>query len=435
MVDPAIVKFLAAIEETQFLTPDRMQAYQRRLLDRLLRHARSETAFYADRLAPVFRADDSIDWDRWTEIPILTRGQAQENADALFARTTPAVTGKTLTSLTSGSTGRPLRHGKSALQNVASACANERFLRWHKLDPRALVGLLSFAPGEALYPDGETAPQWRVAEEDSPCATLNIDTPLFQQIEWLRRVRPAILASFPSNLREIGRMAAEEGAPLSFDAVLTYGEAVTPALSAAIRAGFGRAPLDQYGATEVGHIAATCPHSGKLHVTADLVRVEIVGDDDRPAPPGVPGRILVTSFYNYATPFIRYDIGDIGVLAGEPCGCGRTLPVLESVLGRSRNVFHYSDGTSALPHLESEDVQPFVAHRQFQVVQTAVDRIEYRYVPVDADQHNDLAGLSAYVRKHLHPTMTVAAVAVDSVSRSPSGKFEDYVSLVDPTSA
>ena len=56
MTDPTIVKFLAALEETQYLAPDRMAAYQRRLLDRLLRHARAETAFYADRLAPIFRA-------------------------------------------------------------------------------------------------------------------------------------------------------------------------------------------------------------------------------------------------------------------------------------------------------------------------------------------------------------------------------------------
>ena len=117
MIDPAIAKFLAALEETQYLAPERMEAYQRRLLDRLLRHARSQTAFYADRLAPLFRPDDSIDWDRWTDIPILTRKEAQANADALFARTVPPAAGETVTAFTSGSTGRalPPRHlGPSA---------------------------------------------------------------------------------------------------------------------------------------------------------------------------------------------------------------------------------------------------------------------------------------------------------------------------------
>jgi phenylacetate-CoA ligase len=119
-------------------------------------------------------------------------------------------------------------------------------------------------------------------------------------------------------------------------------------------------------------------------------------------------------------------------LAVERCGCGRTLPLLDSILGRARNIFRYRDGTTALPHMESEAVQPFVPHRQFQVVQTALDRIEYRYVPISTDQTNDLAGLAAFVRRQLHPTVTVEAVAVDGIARSPSGRFEDYVSLVGP---
>src|SRR5262245_21467411 len=75
---PAAVQFLAALDQTQWLSADRLQLYQRRLLDRLLRHARAETEFYADRLAPLFRGDDSIDWDGWQEIPILRRELAQE---------------------------------------------------------------------------------------------------------------------------------------------------------------------------------------------------------------------------------------------------------------------------------------------------------------------------------------------------------------------
>ncbi len=191
MVDPAVTRFLAALEETQYLAPDRMVAYQRRLLDRLLRHARAETDFYADRLAPVFRADDSIDWDRWTDIPILTREEAQVHSEALFARTVPAAAGETVTAFTSGSTGRPLRHGMSAMQTVAGACANRRFMAWHKLDPLALSALIvQFGPGIALYPAGTFSETSRLTGEHKPTAKLNIDTPAFQQVEWLRRTPP-----------------------------------------------------------------------------------------------------------------------------------------------------------------------------------------------------------------------------------------------------
>ncbi len=434
MVDPAIAKFLAALEETQYLAPDRMQAYQHRLLDRLLRHARSQTDFYADRLAPLFRPDDSIDWERWTEIPILTRAQAQENEAALFARTVPPAAGESRIDATSGSTGRPLRLAISASQSVATACANERFLRWHKLDRVRLAAMIYDAdPGKAMYPDGAMT-ESNLAGQNQPTALLNIDTPVIQQVEWLRRLNPATVTSLPSNLREIGRIAREQGEPLSFDGVLTFGEAVSPSTRTALRDYFGSEPIDRYGSTEVGYMAGTCPHSGKYHVAADIVRIEVVDEAGQPAAPGIPGRIVATSLYNYATPFIRYAIGDLAVLAAEPCGCGRTLPVLDSILGRTRAVFRFVDGTTVLPRLESVRVQPFVPHRQFQVVQTALDRIEYRYVPVSPDQTNDLAGFAAYVRQRLHPTLTVQVIAVTEIERSPSGKYEDYVSLVGEAS-
>ena len=431
MVDPAITRFLAALEETQYLAPDRMQAYQRRLLDRLLRHARSETAFYADRLAPVFRPDDSIDWDRWTEIPILTRVEAQANQDALVAPTMPPVAGDAIPALTSGSTGRPLRHWNTAMQNIATVCANERVFRWHNIDPRALeAAIVDTPPGTARYPDGMRSTSWRIGYSDIPAVSLSIDTLVGLQVEWLRRVRPAIVTSFPSNLREIGKIAREQGAPLDVATVSTLGEAVFPTARAEIRDYFGRDPVDRYGSTEIGHIAATCPHSGKHHIAADLVLIEIVDEAGKRVRPGTAGRIVATSFYNLATPFIRYDTGDYAAIAAEACGCGRTLPLLEPILGRSRNIFRFADGTSALPVLDAKEVWPFVPHRQFQVVQTALDRIEYRYVPHDPQQHNDLAGLTAFVRERLHPSLAVDLVAVDEIKRSPSGKYEDYISLV-----
>ena len=69
-------------------------------------------------------------------------------------------------------------------------------------------------------------------------------------------------------------------------------------------------------------------------------------------------------------------------------------------------------------------------HRQFQVVQVALDRIQYRYVPMAADQTIDIAGLTAFARKMLHPSITVEAIAVDEIKSSAAGKYEDYLCLL-----
>ena len=73
---------------------------------------------------------------------------------------------------------------------------------------------------------------------------------------------------------------------------------------------FGAPPIDQYGAQEVGLIACECVVCGHYHVSAEAMRVEILRDDGTHCSPGETGRVVVTSFYNYAMPFIRYEIGD-----------------------------------------------------------------------------------------------------------------------------
>jgi phenylacetate-coenzyme A ligase PaaK-like adenylate-forming protein len=84
---------------------------------------------------------------------------------------------------------------------------------------------------------------------------------------------------------------------------------------------------------EVGVIAATCERGG-LHVHADHLIVEVVDDAGRSQPAGTAGRLLVTDLYNYAAPYLRHDLGDLGRLAPAACGCGRSLPLLD-VLGRA----------------------------------------------------------------------------------------------------
>jgi phenylacetate-CoA ligase len=430
-MDRDIEAFLAALDQTQYYPPDKLRAYQRRLLDKLVRHARAEAPAYTDRLSPLFRSDDSIDWDRWTEIPVLTRAVAQENAADLKARNVPPVAGQTRSSRSSGSTGRPFLHFSSELQHVGSACANERFFRWHGIDPKAQAARIAIiSSADTAYPEGRRRRGWRIANPDSILAELNVSTPIVQQVEWLHRIKPQILISYPGNLLELGRVATEEGTSLRFDAVLSVGETLRDDMREEILRLLGTPPLDRYGTTEVSHTAAACPHSGKHHVASELVLLEIVDESGTPVADGQEGRIVITAFYNFAMPFIRYDTGDIGMLAAGPCGCGRTLPVLERIFGRARSIFRFRDGSRIWPHLRSSMVNRFVPNRQFQVVQTAIDRIELRYVPASSDQVIDPAGLTAYAKESLHPSIEVDLVAVERFDRLPSGKFEGYLSVV-----
>jgi phenylacetate-CoA ligase len=431
-IHPTVSAFLKTMRETQYLPPRRLRAYQHRQLARLLAHARSETEFYPERLAPIFRSDGSIDWTRWHEVPVLTREKLQDHSPSLTARNIPKEAGATSTFYSSGSTGRRIGYQTTDIQLWASICANERSFDWHRIDPAKPAALI--AAGEqndhVELGKSEPSPGWRFPHPESVGIRFNIRNPVAEQIAWLEATRPAYLLTYPTNLREIARVARDTGKMLALEAVLTHGEMCSEATRGEISDYFGHAPVDSYGSTEGGFLASTCPNGSGHHVAADLVHVEILKEDGSDAEPGQAGRVVITPFYGFAMPLIRYDTGDWAMLDDHPCPCGRSLPILRHILGRSRNMFRFSDGSRVWPVLVSSVVQKYVPHRQFQVVQTAVDVVEYRYVPIASDQPIDLDGFVAFARRNLHPNVKIAPIAVSAIPRPENGKYEDYVSLV-----
>ena len=435
MPHPQATAFLKALDETQTLAPDRMREYQRRLLANLLRHAASQTDFYRDRLTPVLREDGTFDWGRWAEIPILTRSDLQDDFDALVARNLPPAAGDVSEDVSSGSTGRAVRHLNPAIQNLATSCCNERFFIWHGIDPASLYArICNTDHPDAAWPKGRRLTGLRSTHDDSEAIDLSIASSLDQQIEWLERIRPRYLLSYPSTLRAIAGEMVGRQEPLRFGAVMTFGEMLTDDARRAIEDGFGMTPLDRYGTGEVGHISAVCPEHLRHHISSEVVLVEIVDEAGKAVPAGTEGRVIVTPFYGLAMPLIRYDIGDYAALSPEPCGCGRTLPVFERILGRSRNVFRFADGRRVWPTILSSEISRLLPNRQFQVVQLALDHVEIRYVPMPGNHANDVPALTAYVQQKLQEKVNLTVLPVDAIARSAGGKYEDCLCLV-PASA
>ncbi len=106
--------------------------------------------------------------------------------------------------------------------------------------------------------------------------------------------------------------------------------------------------------------------------------------------------------------------------------------MLSRILGRTRNVFRFADGSSVWPVLYSAEMHALVPNRQYQIVQHTPTEIEFRYVPADVGAAPDAAGLTAYMRAKLHPAISVRLTPMASIPRSPGGKYEDYLSLVEP---
>jgi phenylacetate-CoA ligase len=427
--------FGRTLAQTEWLSAEKLRLYQQPLVARILRHARDTTEFYRGRFDFDLDSPEAIE-QAWSSIPILTRAEAVASGDQRISRAVPPEAGPSERGTTSGSTGYPLPYLRSNIALIAGQGLNERMHRWWKVDPSkpyARIALDRFKNAEP--PDGATLSGWHSADPNAKHFVLSTRADVATQLRWLAARKPAYLSSYSSILNELARQSDRSGTRLRFELLFSFGTVVDEETRELCRAVFGAEIADTYGAEEAGHFASQCPQCGEYHVSVEATRLEIVNADGSPARPGQIGRVVATSLYNYAQPFVRYEIGDLAEAGSQYARCRRGLPSLRRVLGRYRNVFRFRDGKIAWPDAGQFKLREIIPLRQVQVVQLDVDRIEIRWVSDGSNRPVDLAAVTDRVRTILRQPVEVTLRQVDVIERSVSGKFEDCISQVSPADA
>lgn len=424
-------KMAKALNRTQYYPPDRMQAYQRKLLEPLLRHARQEVPFYATRLDPLFGQDDTIRWDAWTDIPTFTRAEAQQAGEALFAKSVPAMIGGHTEKQTSGSTGTPLRFRVSDMSGWMSTAAAQRIFEWHEIDMSGTMAFIVDSQGRFPYPDGSRGNFWNVTKPQAVGINLSLTETISNQLKWLNSSKPDFLITYPSIAVAICELAAREGIPAPFHTFLAQGEVFPEQSKAYLENEHDIKTIDRYGASEIGAIAAQCPTGNCHHQFCEASLMEVLDlKGNRPLEEG-RGRMVLTPFYNYAMPLIRYENQDQIEITQESCPCGRTLPSITRILGRERHVFTYIDGSQSWPFMLKHEYAPFLPSRQLQTIQKTKTDIEIRFVrDVTVSTLIDRDGLQTFLRERLHPSIKLEIMEVEHIPRAASGKFEEWISLI-----
>jgi phenylacetate-CoA ligase len=185
-----------------------------------------------------------------------------------------------------------------------------------------------------------------------------------------------------------------------------------------------------YSANETGIIALQCREGGRYHAQSETIFLELLGEDGAPCRPGETGRVVVTDLHNFVMPLIRYDIGDYAVWA-DGCPCGRGLPALARIAGRTRNMFVRPNGEKFWPTaLKAEVYKALAPARQIQIVQRTPSRLDVRLVspaPLDAAAENVVR---QRITEAIGYPFELHFNYVEEIPRSRGGKFEDCVSEV-----
>ena len=198
-----------------------------------------------------------------------------------------------------------------------------------------------------------------------------------------------------------------------------------------MEAGFGCKVINEYGASELDFIAIE-DQNGDWIITEESLFVEILDDNNQPVSNGEEGKIVITSLFNKAMPFIRYEIGDIGVILKIKKGKYR---ILQSLVGRTNDFAQLPSGKKAAGltfyYISKSLLEANGVMKEFVIKQTTFDTFLYEYVAERELNVDEKKSVTEMMDLYLEPGLKVEFEKKDSIIRTGSGKLKHFHNLVN----
>jgi len=436
LAGPATAPLLALmhqLEDTQWLAADEITTLQHRQLLEVATHAEKYSPYFRTRLqAAGLHAHSLATADGLHALPVMNRRNLQSAGENIFCSQLPQVHAPVTETRSSGSTGEPVVIKRTAINQLFWLANTLREHLWHRRDFHGKLAVIRADPAMNVLDLPNWGPPVSLLFASGSSHALPLATDVGRQAEWLAKIDPDYLLTYPTNLTELSRQFEQRNLQLAgLRQVRSIGETLTEGVREATRRVFRVDIADTYSSQEVGIIAVQCPQSGLYHTMAENLLVELLDESGTPCIPGEIGRVVVTDLLNFATPLIRYDIGDYAE-AGPACPCGRGLPTLKRIVGRQRNMLRLPDGRRYWPLVGSYRYRDIAPIRQYQLIQRSLDLVEVRLVsdaPVTAEQEKQLTTvIHEWMR---HPFQLQFIYFENEIPRGRSGKFEEFICEIE----
>ena len=411
-------------EISQWWDPARILFHQMVQLRSVIAHAAKTAPFYRDRLKAVLeKSHRGLNFSDFRQIPILTRSEFQDAGESIYSTAAPVSHGAPHGIRTSGSTGQPLALKGTEVTRTINSSINLRNHLWHRRDfsQKALV----FRTMKAGEPITRSA-TWGPVVNPGVSIKVNMAQPTSNLLAILKAENPAYLLLHPSVLQELLYLSRKQNyQPANLKEVSTLGEILYPELRERCERQWNVRVADTYSCEEFGPLALQCPEYPHYHVQAENVLIEVLRPDNTPCEPGEVGKTVISSLNNFATPILRYENGDMAEV-GEPCACGRGLPVLKRIIGRIRNTAILPNGERLMPNLSTGPLLNELPIKHFQLIQKTTESIEARLVvgrPLTAAEE---IALTKYFNKGWRHEFNFTFVYLDEITRGANGKYEVF---------
>ncbi|MBN8449949.1 MAG: phenylacetate--CoA ligase family protein [Candidatus Accumulibacter sp.] len=417
------------MEDAQWWSPERLEAFQLQRLRALLTNAQQHVPYYRELFAKLgCKAEDIRSLGDLKCLPFLTKPIIRQNLEQLKSGQAQGLARFN----TGGSSGEPLIFFIGRERVSHDVAAKWRATRWWGVDIGDPEIVVWGSPVELTAQDRIRQMRDRLLRSQLLPAFEMSEANLDGFVATIRRTRPTMLFGYPSSLSLIARHAEKRGQSmdgLGIKVAFVTAERLYDHQRDDIARIFGCQVANGYGGRDAGFIAHQCPQGG-MHITAEDIIVEIVDRDGNALPRGAVGEVVVTHMATGDFPFVRYRTGDVAILSDKTCACGRGLPMLEEIQGRTTDFVVAADGTIMHGLAVVYPIRDIPGIEAFKVVQETREHVSVQIVPGEGCGAEVEVAIAKGIKARLGQSVTVAVERVGEIPREQSGKYRYIVSHV-----
>ncbi len=421
------VNALKKLEDSQWQSPEQIKQIQIQRLSELLNHAYVNVPYYKDVFTKLgFDPKQVNSLDVLNQLPFLTKAIIRENSERLKSNIPDSLAKFN----TGGSSGQPLVFYIGNERVSHDVAAKWRATRWWGVDIGDPELVVWGSPIELGAQDKVRLIRDKLLRTKLLPAFDMSDEKLQGFVEEIKHYQPKMLFGYPSALGRIAKYSYEHSIDMTqigVKVVFVTSEYLYPEQRHLIESCFGCKVANGYGGRDAGFIAHECP-SGNMHITAEDIIVEIIDPQGEPVKIGESGEIVVTHLATRGYPFIRYRTGDIGVLDDTRCACGRGLPILKEIQGRTTDFVVSQNGNVMHGLALIYVLREITSIEEFKIVQETKDTTRiFLIVNSEFNENNNSEIINGF-KARLGEQVEIVIECVDKIPAEKSGKFRYVIS-------
>lgn len=416
---------LADIEKNQYLEQSKLDDLRLEKAKSIIQYAYEHTRFYKKRLDDIgLNPADIQSLSDIEKIPPLTKQDIQNHREDLISDEYNV--DELMKDASGGSTGEPTIFYRDMIAHQLRPADQTRHDRWSGWDIGDRFALIWGAQRDlkATQNMREHIISRYIARIWELDAFELTEENMQEYVNTLEAIKPGMVLGYANALVAFSEFLLKKfpDHKIRPKGIVSSAETLTEEKRSIIEKAFHCKVLNRYGSREVGLIASECKAQEGLHINADNLLVEVT-NNGQPIPVGQAGDILVTDFMNKGMPLIRYKLGDIGIMSDRPCSCGRTLPLLKSVEGRSGDFFVAENGSLVHGEYFTHLFYGIDNVKQFQMIQDDMENITLKLVTKSPNEDDDyLSMVETKTKEMLGQNINISVIFVDDIPPTASGK-------------